>query len=180
MDNQASLDGIYDELVHLRDAMGKKLGYEGYTTLGYYRMGRNCYTKADVEKFRDAVVKHLVPVADGIYRAQAKRLGKEYPMSFADNALQFRPATRGPAARRTISSRRAARFTTRSRRRPAHFSARCSITSCSTSLHRGQGRRRLLHEPAGLRGALYFCQLQRHAARRGRDARGGPRLRRLL
>ena len=30
--------------------MGKKLGYEGYTTLGYYRMGRNCYTKADVEK----------------------------------------------------------------------------------------------------------------------------------
>ena len=99
-DNHASLDGIYDELVHLRDAMGKKLGYEGYTTLGYYRMGRNCYTKADVEKFRDAVVKHLVPVADGIYRAQAKRLGKEYPMNFADNALQFRsgnPRPRGTA-----------------------------------------------------------------------------------
>lgn len=95
-DNQEKLDGIYDELVHLRDAMGKKLGYEGYTTLGYYRMGRNCYTKADVEKFRAAVVKYLVPVADGIYRAQAKRLGKEYPMSFADNALQFRSGNPKP------------------------------------------------------------------------------------
>ena len=77
-------------MVHLRDTMGKKLGYEGYTTLGYYRMGRNCYTKADVEKFRAAVVKYLVPVADSIYREQARRLGKQYPINAADNALMFR------------------------------------------------------------------------------------------
>lgn len=95
-DNQKALDDIYDRLVHLRDEMGKKLGYEGYTTLGYYRMGRNCYTKEDVEKFRDAVVKYLVPVADKIYRKQAERLGKEYPMSFADNALQFRSGNPRP------------------------------------------------------------------------------------
>ena len=96
-DNQAALDDIYDKLVHLRDTMGRKLGYEGYTTLGYYRMGRNCYTKEDVEKFRAAVVKYLVPVADSIYREQAKRLGKEYPMSFADNALEFRSGNPKPA-----------------------------------------------------------------------------------
>ena len=95
-DNQEKLDGIYDELVHLRDTMGKKLGYEGYTTLGYYRMGRNCYTKVDVEKFRAAVVKYLVPVADGICRAQAERLGVAYPMSFADNALMFRSGNPKP------------------------------------------------------------------------------------
>ena len=91
------LDSIYDELVHLRDKMGKKLGYEGYTTLGYYRMGRNCYTKDDVEKFREAVVKYLVPVADKVYREQARRLGKQYPMSFADNALEFRSGNPRPA-----------------------------------------------------------------------------------
>ena len=95
-DNQKQLDDIYDKLTHLRDKMGKKLGYEGYTTLGYYRMGRNCYTKADVEKFRAAVVKHLVPLADSIYRGQAKRLGKQYPMSFADNALMFRSGNPAP------------------------------------------------------------------------------------
>ena len=96
-DNQEKLDSIYDELVHLRDAMGKKMGYEGYTTLGYCRMGRNCYTKADVEKFRAAVVKYLVPVADSIKRAQAKRLGKDYPLSFADSALEFRSGNPRPA-----------------------------------------------------------------------------------
>ena len=95
-EHQAEFDGIYDKLVHLRDTMGKKLGYEGYTTLGYYRMGRNCYTKADVEKFRAAVVKYLVPLADSIYREQAKRLGKQYPMNFADNALMFRSGNPTP------------------------------------------------------------------------------------
>ena len=95
-DNQAELDRLYDELVHLRDQMGRKLGYDGYTELGYYRMGRNCYTKDDVEKFRAAVVKYLVPVADGIYKEQARRLGKEYPMSFADNALEFRSGNPTP------------------------------------------------------------------------------------
>ena len=95
-ENQAELDRIYDELTHLRDGMGKKLGYEGYTTLGYYRMGRNCYDKNDVEKFRAAVQKYLVPVADKIYRKQAQRLGKDYPLSYADAALEFRSGNPRP------------------------------------------------------------------------------------
>jgi len=95
-DNQPQLDDIYDKLTHLRDEMGKKLGYAGYTELGYYRMGRNCYTKEDIARFREAVIKYLVPVADRIYREQAKRLGKEYPMSFADNALEFRSGNPRP------------------------------------------------------------------------------------
>jgi len=95
-DNQVQLDEIYDKLVQVRDEMAKKMGYDGYTTLGYYRMGRNCYTKADVEKFRSAVVKYLVPVAEQIYHSQAERLGKEYPMNFADNALEFRSGNPRP------------------------------------------------------------------------------------
>lgn len=96
-DNREKLDELYDTLVHLRDSMGKMLGYDGYTQLGYYRMCRNCYTKEDVEKFRAAVVKYLVPVADEIYRRQAERLGKSYPMSFADCALEFRSGNPRPA-----------------------------------------------------------------------------------
>ena len=94
--NQAQFDEFYDKLVHLRDEMGKKLGYEGFTTLGYYRMCRNCYTKEDVEKFRAAVVKYVVPVADEIYRRQAERLGKPYPLSYADMVLDFRSGNPKP------------------------------------------------------------------------------------
>ena len=96
-EHQPEMDDIYDKLVHLRDAMGRKLGYDGYTTLGYARMQRNCYTKEDVEKFRAAVVKYLVPLADRIEREQAKRLGVAYPLSFADEALAFRSGNPRPA-----------------------------------------------------------------------------------
>ena len=94
--NQPRLDGIYDELTHLRDTMGRKLGYDGYTQLGYYRMHRNCYGKEDVERFRAAVVKYLVPLAEEIYRHQAQRVGVPYPLSFADAALAFRSGNPRP------------------------------------------------------------------------------------
>ena len=95
-EQQARLDELYGELVKLRDTMGRKLGYDGYTQLGYYRMERNCYAKEDVERFRAAVRKYLVPVADSIMREQAKRLGKAYPLSFADAALSFRSGNPRP------------------------------------------------------------------------------------
>ena len=95
-EHQEKMDSIYDRLTHLRDEMGKKLGYDGYTQLGYYRMTRNCYTKEDVEKFREAVRTWLVPVADKLFHQQADRLGKTYPMSFADNELEFRSGNPKP------------------------------------------------------------------------------------
>ncbi len=95
-EHQADFDRIYDQLVHLRDTMGKKLGHSNFIPLGYDRMERNCYTKDDVEKFRTAVVKYLVPLCDKIYRAQAERLGVEYPLSFADAALTFRSGNPRP------------------------------------------------------------------------------------
>ncbi|MBP3218735.1 MAG: M3 family oligoendopeptidase [Lachnospiraceae bacterium] len=95
-EHQAQLDQIYDDLVKVRTTMGRKLGYADYTELGYYRMGRNCYTREDVARFREAVRKYVVPVADAIYRRQAERLGKIYPMSFADNVLEFRSGNPKP------------------------------------------------------------------------------------
>ncbi len=96
-DQSEKLDSLFDELVKLRDAMGRKLGYGGYTQLGYYRMERNCYTKEDVEKFRAAVQKYLVPLADSVMRAQAKRIGRPYPLSFADQSVEFRSGNPRPA-----------------------------------------------------------------------------------
>lgn len=92
----AELDEIYDQLVKVRDAMGRKLGYDGYTQLGYYRMERNCYTAEDVAAFRAAVQKYLVPLAKKIYLRQATRMGKEFPLNFADKDLAFRSGNPKP------------------------------------------------------------------------------------
>ncbi len=93
---QEELDRLYDELTRIRDGMGRKLGYDGYTELGYYRMVRNCYGAEEIERFRAAVRKYLVPVADKIRRAQAERLGVAYPMSYADQSLMFRSGNPTP------------------------------------------------------------------------------------
>ena len=95
-EKQKDIDAIYDSLVHLRDTMAKKMGYENYIPMGYYRMKRNCYNEEDVKKFREAVVKYLVPIAEKVYQRQAERLGKSYPMSYADNQLQFRSGNPKP------------------------------------------------------------------------------------
>ena len=90
------LDEIYDELVKLRDAMGRKLGFDGYTPLGYLRMKRNCYTEADVDRFRTAVQKYVVPLAKKLYIRQAKMQGREFPLNFADANLAFRSGNPTP------------------------------------------------------------------------------------
>lgn len=89
-DHSAELDEIYDKLVKVRTAQAKKLGYENYIPLGYAKMIRNCYDMNDVDKFRKAVIKYVVPVADRLYREQAERTGLPYPMTFSDAALKFR------------------------------------------------------------------------------------------
>ena len=38
----------------------------------------------------------MIPVAEEIFRQQAERLGKTWPMNFADNALMFRSGNPKP------------------------------------------------------------------------------------
>lgn len=95
-EHSEELDDIFDKMVKLRTEMAKKLGYDNFVELGYLQMMRNCYTPADIEKFRQAVVKYIVPVADRLYREQAKRTGFDYPLSFSDAALRFRDGNPKP------------------------------------------------------------------------------------
>lgn len=95
-DHEAELNDIYDKMVHLRHQMAKKMGYDNFVQLGYLQMTRNCYTPRDIEKFRQAVVRYIVPMADRLYREQAARTGMAYPLTFADAALHFRDGNPRP------------------------------------------------------------------------------------
>ncbi len=79
-DNKEKLDEIFDKLVKVRTAMGKKLGYENFSPLGYLQMQRNCYSKEDVAKFRANVLKYLVPLAIKIRNKVGEKLdlGQQY------------------------------------------------------------------------------------------------------
>ena len=89
------LDEIFGELVRLRGGMGKKMGC-GYIDLAYRRLYRT-FTKEDVKRFREAVVKYVVPVADSVKREQARRIGRPYPMAYSDNEYFFKSGNPHPA-----------------------------------------------------------------------------------
>lgn len=82
--NAAELDRIYDELVKLRTAMARKMGYSDFVELGYYRMGRIDYDRDMVESFRANVLSDLVPVVSSIKKDIAAKLGWGQTM-FYDN-----------------------------------------------------------------------------------------------
>jgi len=89
-DNAQKLDSLFAELTGLRDSMGRALGFEGYLGLGYCRMTRNCYGPEELERFREGVRKYVVPLAERLKKEQARRIGRPYPLDYADDALSFR------------------------------------------------------------------------------------------
>lgn len=95
-EHENTLDRIYDDMVRVRTAMAEKAGFENYVPLGYLNMCRNCYDPEKVSRFREAVVKYIVPAADKIFREQAKRLGVGYPLKYADTALSYRDGNAVP------------------------------------------------------------------------------------
>lgn len=81
------MDEIYDALVKCRTKQAKALGYENFVQLGYDRLGRNCYSPADVAAFRDQVAKDLVPVIAQLKEKQRQRLGVSYLCFWDEDTL---------------------------------------------------------------------------------------------
>jgi M3 family oligoendopeptidase len=73
--NADEFDRIYDELVRMRHAMARKLGFENFIGLGYKRMNRVDFDQQDVERYRDQVVRSIVPLAHDIVRRRAHAQG---------------------------------------------------------------------------------------------------------
>ncbi len=86
--HREELDRLYDELIHVRDAEAKKLGYRNFIQLGYDRLGRNCYTAEQVAAFREQIARDMVPIVAKIKESQRRRLGVER-FCFYDDPLFF-------------------------------------------------------------------------------------------
>lgn len=69
------LDRIFDDLVHVRDRMAQKMGYQNFVELGYYRMNRLCYNVEMIRRFRKNVLRDIVPVVARLRTENAKCLG---------------------------------------------------------------------------------------------------------
>ena len=74
-DHAAELDEIYDRLVALRDRMAKTLGYESFTPLAYRNMHRTDYGPEEVARYRQEVLRHVVPLVARLFDARRAEHG---------------------------------------------------------------------------------------------------------
>jgi len=66
---------IFDEMVKLRDQMGRNLGHANFIPLGYAGMGRTDYGPEQVASFRESIRRYVVPLQKKLYEAQGEALG---------------------------------------------------------------------------------------------------------
>ncbi len=64
--NSQELDIIFDRLVQLRDQKAKVLGFQNYVELGYLNMSRSEYGASEIKKYRELIVKYIVPLVKKI------------------------------------------------------------------------------------------------------------------
>ncbi len=87
MSVKETFDKIYDDLVKVRTEAARKLGYASFTELGYKRMERYDYDRDDVARFREAVVKYIVPITVKIRELQKERLDVDELMIYDQSCL---------------------------------------------------------------------------------------------
>ena len=90
--NAEALDALYDKLVKIRTRIAKKLGYDSFIELGYYRMSRLDYDAEMVASFRENVRTSIVPLVKTVKESIRKELGYSETM-FYDNDIYEKGAS---------------------------------------------------------------------------------------
>ena len=85
---QNEIDLLYDQMVKVRDARAKKLGYKNFVELGYVEMNRIGYDAKDVKNYRNYIYKYLVPVVCDLIEHQKKRI-KIDDLQYYDESFKF-------------------------------------------------------------------------------------------
>ena len=83
-----TLEGQYAEMVSLRTAMAKKMGFSTYTDMAYITRNRFDYTQEDAARFRAQVLETITPAVAEIREAQRKKLGVDR-LCYYDEGLKF-------------------------------------------------------------------------------------------
>jgi M3 family oligoendopeptidase len=94
-DHEAQLDRIYDDLVKVRTKMAQKVGFPHFTELGYTRMKRTDYDAEMVARFREQVLKHIVPLATKLRERQRRRIGV-HQLYYYDEGFSFQSGNATP------------------------------------------------------------------------------------
>jgi oligoendopeptidase F len=77
LQDKETLDGLYSELVALRQKIAKNAGFDNYREYAFLRRERFDYTPRDCLQFHEAVEQHIVPLVRSLDRARSESLRVE-------------------------------------------------------------------------------------------------------
>ena len=83
-----TLEDQFAELVQLRCAMARKMGFGSYTEMAYISRNRFDYTREDAARFRSQVLQIITPAVAEIRERQRKKLGVDR-LRYYDEGLVF-------------------------------------------------------------------------------------------
>lgn len=107
-EHRDAFDRLYDGLVRERTAAARALGYADFVELGYRRMRRTDYGAEDVARFRDEVVREIVPLCARLAEDQARRIGVDRLMPWDAEVYDDGARLRPPEGRDLVRAGRAA------------------------------------------------------------------------
>ena len=91
-------DEIFDQLIDLRERIGRNAGFKNYRDYAFRRLGRFDYTPEDCARFNDAVAREVMPVVRELHAARRHQLGldKLHPGHLRPWDLAVDPQNRPP------------------------------------------------------------------------------------
>jgi M3 family oligoendopeptidase len=81
------LDRFYDALVQVRAETARELEYHNFIELGYRRLTRTDYGPAEVARYREEIVREIVPLAARVVERQARDLGIDEVMVWDEHVF---------------------------------------------------------------------------------------------
>lgn len=86
--NKDKYEGIYDNLVHLRNNMAKKLNFNSFTEFAYKERNRIGYGREEIKDFRNTISQFVSPKIQEIQKKQLKKLNLD-KLKFSDEDILF-------------------------------------------------------------------------------------------
>ncbi len=94
--NRETLDRIYGDLVKVRTSMARDLELNNFTELAYRRLTRTDYGPAQVARWREEILREIVPLARRIVEAQARDLGVDRVMLWDERVFSGQGSPKPP------------------------------------------------------------------------------------
>lgn len=89
LENTKYLEDIYFNLINTRNSIARSLGFTNYKEYSLYSLKRFGYNYEDINKFRENIIKYIIPLCNKLYTIKKKNLNID-TLKYYDNKCFYK------------------------------------------------------------------------------------------